>query len=256
MRLKKQLPAVVGKKMNEVLIEHFFTFFTSTHFQQEFLLSLSNDEIGLFVKKLNGSERRQKKSLIYEITSKDKLVQKYESKVNFAELFPTDSTFALPPSQANSVGRLLISGDTDSKEKKEDRQLKDNKDFLKFLQTSLTNHSNGKKLFEYVFLEAFKLLTAKVSFKQLETLFFDTFSLLEKVISQSSPSAAKGLNDSLLLVLQLYFASICSLSPNKPIVEVLIRIVESLQKKDFIKLLELVEEPEYEGISQTSERIY
>lgn len=39
-------------------------------------------------------------------------------------------------------------------------------------------------------------------------------------------------------------------------VETLIKIIESLSKKDLLKALENIEEIEYEGISQTSEKVY
>ena len=125
--------------------------------------------------------------MIYEITAKEKLVIKFDSKTNFPDIFPPQSNFNIKPnSDVESIGNLLIEGIIENKTEqmpvRKNSAQKNNKIFFDFLEKTMNAHKNGIKLFQYVFLEAFRLVvagrTSDKYFDQLENLFLDSFKLL------------------------------------------------------------------------------
>ena len=104
-----------------------------------------------------------------------------------------------------------------------------------FLERLLIDTDIGIKLFEFIFLEAFRLIlrNRKVSeyLEQLIELFSDCLKLFEKVFPKLSVEGCKSISETIVLVLQLYHASVCSILPNTEIITSLLKILEGLQKK-------------------------
>lgn len=60
-----------------------------------FISSLSEQELQEFIRSQTAPDRREKECIIYELTKKEQMVQKYETnKVEFGDIFKNKSTVA------------------------------------------------------------------------------------------------------------------------------------------------------------------
>lgn len=92
--------------------------------------------------------------------------------------------------------------------------------------------------------------------KYISELFIELFRLYEKILSKSKPEQLYSTIPTVLLIVEIYHASLVPLHPRQEIVSSLLKIIEYLQKPEFNEILSSMEDFEYEGISPTSEKIY
>lgn len=64
-----------------------------------------------FIRSQTAYDRREKEAIVYEITKKDNLVQKYETnKTDFAEIFKSKSNLGVGEAEdVDLIGNLLLS---------------------------------------------------------------------------------------------------------------------------------------------------
>jgi hypothetical protein len=82
------------------MLQEFYLFYPTVERQVAFISSLSEQELQEFIRSQTAPDRREKESIIYELTKKEQLVQKYETnKVEFADIFKNKSTVSAGESE-------------------------------------------------------------------------------------------------------------------------------------------------------------
>jgi hypothetical protein len=92
------------------MLQEFYLFYPNVERQVAFICSLSEQELQEFIRSQTAPDRREKESILYELTKKEQLVQKYETnKIDFAEIFKSKSTLAAGEGEeADLIGNLLL----------------------------------------------------------------------------------------------------------------------------------------------------
>ncbi len=92
------------------MLQEFYLFYPTVDRQVAFICCLSELELQEFIRSQTAPDRREKEAILYEITKKEQLVQRYETnKIDFAEIFKNKSTLAAGEGEeADLIGNLLL----------------------------------------------------------------------------------------------------------------------------------------------------
>jgi hypothetical protein len=109
------------------------------------------------------------------------------------------------------------------------------KKLLEFITKQCLESEFGNKFVEFLFLNAFKMLkdnskNSQLYLKYISELFIELFRLYEKILSKSKPEQLYSTIPTVLLIVEIYHASLVPLHPRQEIVSSLLKIIEYLQK--------------------------
>jgi hypothetical protein len=110
LRLKAASEGKNRSFITRLMLQEFYLFYPTVERQVAFITSLSDNELQEFIRSQTAPDRREKEAILYELSKKDHLVQKYEtSKNDFAEIFKSKSTLAVGEAEdADLIGNLLL----------------------------------------------------------------------------------------------------------------------------------------------------
>lgn len=252
--------------ISRLLIQEFSLFFPTLAKQVRYITSLRGDELRDFVQAQWRHEKREKEAVVYELTKKEHLVQKYEtSNCEFAQVFRTQSNSAANDvARVGLLGNLLLSEGLRTEDQRlvaDEEEQSARKGLLDYLQHQLLESEAGNKLLEFLFLASLKMLVgdnkdSALFLKRLSGLFSEVFRLYETVLPRVKTAQLFALLPTVLMVIEVYHGSLVPLAPDQDIIASLVKIVESLQRPELSEYSSVLDDSEFEGISAATEKIY